>query len=255
MEKRQTYRLQIMAKDKKSFVAYCDWIDSFEELSDEEAGRLVKHLFRYVNDKNPEAPDKLTKMCFIPIQQSLKRDLKKYEAYVQKQSENGSKGGRPQKPKEPKKPNALFENPSEPKKADSVSVSVNVSANDNEDSKNYLIEPDLFETFWQLYKKGSSRVAAQKEWFEIDEREYPKIIEHVPKYVESTPDVKFRKDAVNYLKNRAWLDTELPRSESAIKPNLSVSQMTRIQKIEYCAEKGIRQGSAEYNKIVNNVLI
>jgi hypothetical protein len=53
-----------MAKDKKSFVAYCDWLESFEELTDEEAGRLAKHLFRYVNDLNPEAPDKITKMCF-----------------------------------------------------------------------------------------------------------------------------------------------------------------------------------------------
>jgi hypothetical protein len=124
-----------MAQNKKSFVAYCDWLDSFEELSDEEAGKLVKHLFRYVNDKNPEAPDKLTKMCFIPIQQSLKRDLKKYESYVKKQSENGLKGGRPPKPKEPKKPNALNGNPTEPKKADSVSVSVSVNDTVNEIKK------------------------------------------------------------------------------------------------------------------------
>jgi len=84
-----------MAKDKKSFIAYCDWLETFEELTDEEAGKLVKHLLRYVNDQNPVTEDKLTKMCFIPIQQSLKRDLKKYEGYVQKQRENGAKGGRP----------------------------------------------------------------------------------------------------------------------------------------------------------------
>lgn len=197
-----------MAKDKKSFVAYCDWIDSFEELSDEEAGKLIKHLFRYVNDKNPEAPDKLTKMCFIPIQQALKRDLKKYETYINKQSENGSKGGRPRKPKEPKKPNALNGNPNEPKKADNVNVSVNASVNDNADSKNYLKGTDYFELFWQLYKKGTNRVPAQRAWAEIENAEYTKIIEHVPKYVEATPE--FRKDAVNYLKDRNWLDSELP---------------------------------------------
>ena len=45
-----------MAINKKSFVAYCDWIESFEELSNEEAGKLVKHLFRYVNDLDPENP-------------------------------------------------------------------------------------------------------------------------------------------------------------------------------------------------------
>lgn len=113
-----------MAENKKSFIAYCDWQETFEELSDEEAGKLVKHLFNYVNDKNPEASDKLTKMCFIPIKQSLKRDLKKYEKYVDKQRVNGAKGGRPKKPKKTEKTQAFFE---KPKKADSVSVSVNVN--------------------------------------------------------------------------------------------------------------------------------
>jgi len=105
-----------MAENKKSFVAYCDWQETFEELSNEEAGKLVKHLFNYVNDKNPEASDKLTKMCFIPIKQSLKRDLKKYESYVNKQKANGSKGGRPKT----QKTQAFI---LKPKKADSDSVS------------------------------------------------------------------------------------------------------------------------------------
>ena len=67
-----------MATGKKSFIAYCDWLETFEELDDAEAGRLVKHLFRYVNDLDPQTEDKLTKMTFIPIKQTLKRDLKKH---------------------------------------------------------------------------------------------------------------------------------------------------------------------------------
>ena len=116
-----------MAENKKSFVAYCDWEETFEELSDEEAGKLIKHLFKYVNDKNPETSDKLTKMCFIPIKQSLKRDLKKYEKYIEKQSVNGKKGGRPKNPTLLETTQPLIE---EPKKADSVSVSVSDSVND-----------------------------------------------------------------------------------------------------------------------------
>jgi hypothetical protein len=104
-----------MAKDKKSFVAYCDWLESFEELTDEEAGKLAKHLFRYVNDLNPEPPDKITKMCFIPIKQSLKRDLVKYEERADRARENGAKGGRPKT----QKTQSVI---SEPKKPDSVSV-------------------------------------------------------------------------------------------------------------------------------------
>lgn len=68
-----------MAQDKKSIIVYADWIELFETLTDEESGKLIKHFFRYVNDQNPEAPDRLTELSFIPIKQSLKRDLIKWE--------------------------------------------------------------------------------------------------------------------------------------------------------------------------------
>jgi len=77
-----------MAKDKKSVLIYVDWISIFDELSDEEAGKLIKHFFRYVNDKNPEAPDRLTKLLFEPIKQTLKRDLVNYVNTCEKNREN-----------------------------------------------------------------------------------------------------------------------------------------------------------------------
>ena len=126
-----------MAENKKSFVAYCDWQETFEELSDEEAGKLVKHLFNYVNDKNPETSDKLTRMCFIPIKQSLKRDLKKYEKYVHKQSVNGKKGGRPKNPTLSQKTQPFLE---KPKKADSVSVSVSDTVITIEEKEDFFIK-------------------------------------------------------------------------------------------------------------------
>ena len=198
-----------MAKDKKSFVAYCDWLESFEELTDEEAGRLAKHLFRYVNDLNPEAPDKITKMCFIPIKQSLKRDLVKYEERADRARENGAKGGRPKT----QKTQSVI---SEPKKPDSV----NVSVNDNDIS----IGRD-FDTFFEAYGKQVDKIPCQREWLNIEREEHAKILEHVPKYVNSTPDVKFRKKPLNYLKDRTWLDPELPNQNKEIKverykPNL-----------------------------------
>lgn len=75
-----------MAENKKSIVMYVDWLTTFEQLDDAEAGRLVKHLFRYVNDENPVAPDKLTQIVFEPIKQQLKRDLQRWESIRQKRS-------------------------------------------------------------------------------------------------------------------------------------------------------------------------
>ena len=82
-----------MAKDKKGFVLYADLIYTVEELTDDEAGRLLKHILQYVNDKNPVAPDKITKISFEPIKQQLKRDLKKYEVIKEKRRQIGRAGG------------------------------------------------------------------------------------------------------------------------------------------------------------------
>jgi len=79
-----------MAKDKKSFLLYVDLIHTVEKLTDEQAGKLFKHVLRYVNDKNPES-DQFTEVIFEPIKQTLKRDLEKYEGIRQRNSENAKK--------------------------------------------------------------------------------------------------------------------------------------------------------------------
>jgi hypothetical protein len=78
-----------MAEEKKSIILYVDVISTFEELSDEEAGKLIKHIFRYVNDQNPTPPDRITKIAFEPIKQQLKRDLKRWESIKLKRSAAG----------------------------------------------------------------------------------------------------------------------------------------------------------------------
>ena len=64
---------------KKSFLLYTDQREVFEELSDEDAGKLIKHIFAYVNDEDPTTEDKLLKVAFLPIKTQLKRDLKTWE--------------------------------------------------------------------------------------------------------------------------------------------------------------------------------
>ena len=79
-----------MAENKKSFVLYADYIHVFESLEEVEAGRLIKHILRYVNDQNPVAPDKITQVSFEPIKQQMKRDLAKWE----EKKEGFSKAGK-----------------------------------------------------------------------------------------------------------------------------------------------------------------
>ena len=82
-----------MAENKKSFLFYTDWLTTFEKLEDAEAGKLVKHLLRYVNDLQPSAPDRLTDIVFEPMKMQLKRDLMKWEDTSTKRAELGRSGG------------------------------------------------------------------------------------------------------------------------------------------------------------------
>ena len=81
-----------MAEGKKSFLAYCDWRDTFDSLPDEKAGQLIKHLFAYVNDENPDSDDVLINAVFASIKNTLKRDLDTWEEKKGVKSENGRKG-------------------------------------------------------------------------------------------------------------------------------------------------------------------
>ena len=110
-----------MAEGKKGFVLYVDQRGIFDKLPDEKAGKLIKHIFSYVNDENPNTDDLLIDIAFESIKQQLKRDLKKYESICQRNKENGLKGGRPKK-EEPKKPSGLNGLPKEPKKPDKDTV-------------------------------------------------------------------------------------------------------------------------------------
>jgi hypothetical protein len=78
-----------MAEGKKAFLIYADWRDSFDALPDEEAGKLIKHIFSYVNDENPESDSVLIKAVFAQMKNQLKRDLDKWEKQIQQRKEAG----------------------------------------------------------------------------------------------------------------------------------------------------------------------
>lgn len=109
-----------MAENKNKIVFYADWKDSFNHLTDEEAGILIKHFFSYVNDERPILEDRIIQASWIPIEKTLKRDLKKWEQYIEKQQANGKKGGRP-------KTQITQAFTEKPKKAVSVNDSVSVN--------------------------------------------------------------------------------------------------------------------------------
>lgn len=83
-----------MAKNKKSFLLYCDLIHTVEKMPPEKAGELFLHILKYVNDQNPASEDLIVNLTFEPIKQQLKRDLVKWDSITEKRKEAGAKGGK-----------------------------------------------------------------------------------------------------------------------------------------------------------------
>lgn len=86
------YTTTHMATGKKSFILYCDLIHTVENMTDNEAGLLIKHILRYVNDKEPTCEDRFVNLAFAGIKQQLKRDLDLWVEEVEEKRTGGRIG-------------------------------------------------------------------------------------------------------------------------------------------------------------------
>lgn len=206
-----------MAENKNSIIFYRDWKEIFESLSDKDCAELIRHIFKYVNDENPKTENKIVSAVFIPIKNTLKRDLKKWENIRERNKVNGSKGGRPNNPKKPKKPNGLLGNPKKPKKPVSVSVSVTVSE-------------EIFNNFRLLYpgtKLGNKTEfdnlrKKHKDWNEVVPLLLPALNNQITARMKKTESKLFVpewKNLSTWINKRCWEEEiESVKPKPKIKP-------------------------------------
>jgi hypothetical protein len=151
-----------MAKDKKSFVAYSDWKETFDNLSDEYAGKLIKHIFAYVNDESPISEDMVINAVFPNIMNSLKRDLVKWENQLEQRREAGKKSAEIRAAKSNERSIPL----NETQRNSTVSVSVNESVNVNEIKEkkrvNKFTPPSLDLVIEYFIENGYSKESAER---------------------------------------------------------------------------------------------
>ena len=176
-----------MAKDKKGFILYCDIIHTVLKLSDKQAGELFKHILKYVNDENPDPKSQIIELCFEPIKQSLKRDLKKYEKTKVNRSVAGKKGA---EKRWQKMANAIDDKQSMAKMAVSVIDSVRVK--------------DIYKSFAHL---SISVDEYNKLCNEYGKENTNDILDQIENYKQNT---KYKS---LYLTAKNWLK-KLPKQES-----------------------------------------
>ena len=164
------------SEDKKSFQLYNDYIQHFNLMSDEDAGKLIKAIFSYVNDQPYEELKGMPMMAFSFISSQLKRDKDKYDARCEANRRNGSLGGRPKKIKEnekttqPQKANGYDDNQKvldlpevEPHEEHKEVLQKEQKEVERPKQKKVEYTSD-FEKFWQIYPRKDDKGEAYKKY-------------------------------------------------------------------------------------------
>lgn len=122
-------RTENVAKD--SFILYTEQRAVIEKLSDEQAGKLIKAIYEYVETEQMPELDAMLDIVIIPFRQSLDRNKEKWEDVKEKRREAGKLGAEIKKQKKAKEANANFAKSEKAKQAVNVNDSVNVNVNEN----------------------------------------------------------------------------------------------------------------------------
>jgi hypothetical protein len=131
---------------KKSFILYQDYEQHIDLLTDEQAGKLLKAIFKFNAGNVPEL-DPVVQMAFSFIKSNLERDNGKYASIIERNKNNGLKGGRPKIPETQNNPNnpvgflGTQNNPEEPKKADTDTDTDTGIENEKERKKETPLPP------------------------------------------------------------------------------------------------------------------
>lgn len=137
----------------------------------EQKGILFDAIYRHQIGEEVEL-DFSMRMAFAPFKNQFIRDNEKYSEFIDKQKDNGSKGGRPKKPIKPtetQKTQAFSENPTEPKKAYNVNDKDKVNEKENKNKK--FVPPSLQEVEIFFSENGFCSVYAKQafDYYELGE--------------------------------------------------------------------------------------
>ena len=178
---------------KESFLIYKSFYEPIKHLSDEQLGRLFRALFDFQLD-GIDCNDTDIAMAFMFFKNQFRLDNEKYQKVVERNRNNGLKGGRPRNP-------VGLE---EPKKADKEKDKEKENGKEND-----II--DSFESFFDEYHKitglkKTDKADALKKWKKLTSAERDKAIHNISNYANSVSDKKYCKKARTYLNDKNFND-------------------------------------------------
>ena len=221
--------------EKNSFVLFKEQKEIVDKLSDEDAGKLFKAIFEYVDNGEVPKLTQLLDIVIIPFKQSIDRNSEKWEQIKEKRSLAGKASAEKrasknkQNPTNPTNVNSVKQtstnvNKSQQSSTDStVSVSVSDSVSVNNKEKNIKKEKHKYGRFGRVKLTDDEYERLVKEFTKdfIDNQ-----IELLDEYVESNNNknkytnfnLVLRKSIrENWFKNKnepKWFDKEIKTKEA-----------------------------------------
>ena len=235
---------------KKSFVLFADFVTAVSVLTDEQAGKLFKLIFAYVNDMEiSKSQDPAIAAMFEMFRTQIDREAEKWAEKCRRNKEYShmrkcyarkvsADVGRhlPVSDDNSGHPTAsgviLNDNDSD---NDSDNDNDNVNASDSEGLETVVSmkpkadERYTFDEIWRMYGKNVGNVSTLREkWNLLSEADKAAIFEYVPRYVASRPEVRYRRNFENFLSLRVWENEPLTNdshgNETSHQPNASRRQ-------------------------------
>jgi hypothetical protein len=102
--------------------------------------------------------------------------------------------------------NPTLENPTVGKSNVGKSNDIVIKKISNKELIEKRIVDERFEKFWMLYGKDIQKDKCYSEWKFINTIDKDKILNTLPNYIASTPEVQYRRHPLTYLRNKGWLD-------------------------------------------------
>jgi len=185
--------------EKKTFLLYHDQCEIFSELSDDDAGQLIKAIIKsskQLAQSHPVEPSGLSGLLsaiYKPFLSHLIRDYGSWLSICERNKSNGMRGGRKKnKPSRPQSP---------PVKADTDTD----TDTDNIKAKNKYSEE--FEDFWKQYPRGEKKAPAFISWKKAINKTSPEeIIKALLLYIKHKPDYQDFAHATTWLNSERWED-------------------------------------------------
>lgn len=191
-----------MAKDKKGFILYADQKELFDQLPNEKAGELIKHIFSYVNDENPINKDLIINLAFTPIKQQLKRDLQKFEDVKVKRSEAGKKSAEAREKKRqqaltnPTSVEGVQQTSTNPTVKDNVTVTVNDNVTVKVNVTDTYLTCESFNDWFREKRESLGLLYNVKRLNPIDKQNFNELKDYTVKDFE----IAFK----NFSENKFW---------------------------------------------------